>query len=154
MTHLDFLRLSDCQKPLENFFRLHFKKENQFSENLYVMEFMQELKRLPSVSSKNHEGKVLRHLKYRTKSRIMSFPFDHLQKVIQWFCQCEEPHNHRFYIAVQCYCEVASQTRTTGFICILLALKQAFEVDKTLGDVTRGADFTMEVIWHNIPLLG
>lgn len=38
-------------------------------------------------------------------------------------------------------------------MCILLALKQAFEVDKPLGDATRGADFTMEVIWHNIPLL-
>jgi len=42
------------------------------------------------------------------------------------------------------FLKATNHTRTT--VLFLFALEQAFEVDKPLGDATRNADFTMEVV--------
>lgn len=52
---------------------MHFEKENQF----YVMKPQEVLQDCHQVlHESHHEGTVLRHLKYITKSLIMSFPFE------------------------------------------------------------------------------
>lgn len=52
-----------------------------------------------------------------------------------------------FYVTNQIRTTVFSpRVNNSNFILFWFSLKQAFEVDKPLGDATRDADFTMEVV--------